>query len=94
MDHVFSRPPVRKVVFEAYEPEAREVVIIGDFTGWMEEGIRLGFRGNGLWTTVLLLEPGEYQYRLRIDGEWKDDTQAVLHRANAGGSVNCALVVK
>jgi hypothetical protein len=33
-------------------------------------------RGGGEWITQLELAPGEYQYRLIVDGEWRDHAEA------------------
>jgi 1,4-alpha-glucan branching enzyme len=72
---------------------AEEVRVTGDFTDWVPEGIRLSHDGDGLWRTVLSLEPGEHQYRLLVDGKWKDHAEATGHAANPFGSVNCVLKV-
>jgi hypothetical protein len=42
---------------------------------------------------VLNLAPGEYQYRLLVDGEWKDHSEAKRRVPNAFGSENCVLTV-
>ena len=73
--------------------EAREVVVVGDFNQWDEAGIRLTRSGDGEWKTTLSLDPGEYQYRLKIDGEWRDHPEAQKRVPNPFGSENCVLVV-
>jgi 1,4-alpha-glucan branching enzyme len=82
--------PVRLVV---RAEGARAVVVTGDFTNWTLEGIPLSKNGGGEWNTTLKLVPGEYQYRLRIDGEWQDDPRAERRVPNAYGTENCVLVV-
>jgi hypothetical protein len=42
---------------------------------------------------MLSLTPGEYQYRLLVDGAWKDHAEAGLRVANPYGSDNCILRV-
>ncbi len=73
--------------------DAREVVVTGDFTGWSEEGIRLTRAGNGEWKTTLKFLPGEYQYRLRVDGQWQDHAEAKNRVRNAFGTENCILTI-
>ena len=83
----------RRVPFLAVAAEANEVRVTGDFTRWGKEGIPLSHDGSGKWRTVLPLEPGEYQYRLLVDGEWKDHAEAAGRVANPFGSENCVLKV-
>lgn len=83
----------RSVTFDVVAPVAMYVEVTGDFTGWTKEGIRLRHQGDGGWRTVLRLEPGEYEYRLRINGEWKDHAEATRRVANAFGTENCVLEV-
>jgi 1,4-alpha-glucan branching enzyme len=83
----------RRVPFIAKVAEATEVRVTGDFTRWVKEGIALSHDGEGKWRTVLPLAPGKYQYRLLVDGEWKDHAEATEHVANPFGSENCVLKV-
>jgi 1,4-alpha-glucan branching enzyme len=73
--------------------EADEVVVTGDFTGWSADGTRLKRRKDGAWTAALSLAPGEYQYRLVVDGAWGNNPAAERRVANAFGSENDILVV-
>ncbi len=72
---------------------AREVAATGDFTRWSAEGVRLKSRPDGTWAATLQLAPGEYQYRLRVDGRWENNPAAERRAANAFGSENDILVV-
>lgn len=83
----------KSVRFTTQVPEAHEVVVTGDFVGWKPEGIPLEKGPDGAWSATLNLPPGEYQYRLRVDGDWRDDPRAVRRIANAYGSENGVLVV-
>jgi len=83
----------KRVLFVARIPNASEVVVTGDFTNWSEEGIRLSQDCQGEWSVVLNLDPGEYQYRLRVDGHWQDHPGAQKRVLNPFGTDNCILVV-
>jgi hypothetical protein len=72
---------------------AKEVVLAGDFTEWTKDQIKLNPIGSGEWEAVLNLAPGEYQYRLLVDGEWRDHSEAARRVPNAFGSENCVLTV-
>ena len=84
----------KRVPFVAQAPEARAVSITGDFTGWSEAGIPLSKGSNGDWLGSLKLAPGEYQYRLRVDGQWQDHAGAQKRVPNPFGGENCVLSVE
>ena len=89
-----KNPVYRGVRVSVADPGARDVVITGDFTGWTREGIRLLRKGPGVWEATLQLAPGEYQYRLLVDGVWRDHSEAKKRVPNPFGSHNCVLVVR
>lgn len=82
------------ILFVLDAPNARDVYLTGEFTGWSREGIRMEKdERTGLWQTVLHLEPGEYEYRFIVDGVWikdPDNTDSVL---NEFGQENSLLIV-
>jgi len=88
-----TQATMREVPFIVRAKGASEVVVTGDFTQWTREGIRLRKGSNDEWRTVLALEPGEYQYRLVIDGNWQDDPQAAKQVPNPFGGNNSILRV-
>lgn len=84
---------VRPVRILAHFKDASEVTITGDFTGWARDQVRLD-RGLGPhWHATLLLAPGTYQYRLLVDGDWRDDPHAEQRVPNPFGTQNCILTV-
>jgi hypothetical protein len=88
-------PPVsdlKKVPLKIKAVGAKEVVLTGDFTQWAKDKIRLTPTAGGEWITVLELAPGEYQYRLIVDGEWRDHPEAPKI-GNPFGTQNCVLIV-
>src|SRR5436190_17417657 len=84
---------LREVPFVVRAKGVSVVSITGDFTAWSEEGLRLRRGPNDEWRAILMLEPGEYQYRLLIDGVWQDDPSATVRVANPFGGQNCVLKV-
>lgn len=88
------RKPVRKTVpLSVRIPDAREVVLTGEFTGWAKDRIRLSQSADGRWIGTADLAPGDYQYRLLVDGEWRDDPDAQVRVPNSFGTTNCILKV-
>jgi hypothetical protein len=88
-----ANPALRRVRFLAKIEGAKEVVLTGDFTKWAKDQIKLNHIGSGEWEAIFNLAPGEYQYRLLVDGEWRDHAQAAKRVPNAFGSENCVLTV-
>jgi len=48
---------------------------------------------KGVWRTSMMLEPGVYEYRYIVDGEWSNDQDA-LFVENPFGGENCVRVVE
>jgi 1,4-alpha-glucan branching enzyme len=88
-----AKPAPRRATTLAVKLDgAREVLVTGDFTQWSAEGLRLREVRQGEWAVSLDLAPGEYQYRLRVDGQWKDHPEA-RRVPNPYGTENCILTV-
>lgn len=95
-ERLAARPvksPAKKVTLIAHVADAKEVVVTGDFSGWSEPGTPLTRGADGAWRAALKLAPGEYQYRLRVDGRWQDHDQAKKRVPNPFGTENCVLTV-
>ena len=62
------------VIFSYYDPIAQNVQLVGDFSNWEPvEDIMAQEEGNNIWKGTFLLDPGKYQYKFVVDGEWKLD---------------------
>ena len=85
--------PKKPVSLVARIGEAKEVSVTGDFTQWSMEGIPFEKGRNGEWVASLKLPPGEHQYRLIVDGQWRDHAEATMRVPNPYGSENCILIV-
>lgn len=83
----------KTVNFVVEASDAKEVVLTGDFTRWALDRLRLTRGEDGKWRGSTTLAPGDYQYRLRVDGEWRDHPDAPRRVANPYGSENCVLTV-
>ncbi len=89
---------VREVVVHFRDPGAGEVRIAGDFNGWIpDRGVESHVEddaGERVWTKVLHLPPGTYQYRYVVDGEWREDPDNPRFVAGPVGGRNSLLVVR
>ena len=95
---VEQAPALREVTVQFRDPAAGDVRIAGDFNGWIpDKGVRSvidSVSGARVWTKVLQLPPGTYQYRYVVDGEWKQDPSNANTAAGPNGRVNSILVVR
>jgi chromosome partitioning protein len=81
------------VRFEIEAPHAQEVRLTGQFSGWSYEGIPLLRDGNGLWSAVVPMESGAYEYRFILDGVWVKDPSNAESVLNEFGQENSVVVV-
>lgn len=88
---VAAPPRTKKHMIAVNIPAAKSVVITGDFCHWAPTGQPLHRDHNGGWSTTLLLPPGRYEYRLLVDGEWRDDPSCTERVPNGFGTENCVL---
>jgi 1,4-alpha-glucan branching enzyme len=90
-----GRQQGRRLKFSVRLPQAEEVVLTGDFVRWDPAGIPLHHHGQGdEWSATIELAPGEHEYRLRVDGEWRDDPDAQRKVPNPFGTENGVLKVE
>ena len=55
-----------------FNPDARDVYLAGTFNNWETNTLAMERDRTGNWSVELSLPPGEYRYRLVVDGEWRD----------------------
>lgn len=87
-----SKAAKKRATFKLDAPQAREVFIAGSFNDWnpSERPLKLA---KGVWTTVIMLEPGWYEYRFVVDGQWCDDPKATERKPNEHGTENCVVCI-
>jgi chromosome partitioning protein len=91
-------PELREVLVRFSDNRAGDVRIAGDFNGWVpDKGVRSVIEaeeGSRVWTKILHLPPGTYQYRYVVDGEWREDPSNTNTAPSSTGRVNSVLVVR
>lgn len=87
-----SAPRKRRVQFAYEAPEAKEVLVSGSFSGW-QESYKMKKDRSGFWKTIIQLEPGRYEYRFLVDGEWRNDPRSSHRISNEFGSENDVIEV-
>ncbi len=73
--------------FEIKDAQAKDVFIVGDFTNWGKK-IRLRRSSDGTWRKRIDLDPGRYEYKFIVDGEWRIDPQNDQQAYNSVGTLN------
>jgi cyclomaltodextrinase / maltogenic alpha-amylase / neopullulanase len=85
--------PAAEVTFVYSAPGAQEVFLAGSFNGWRSDGIRLQDTGGGIWSAVVTLDPGTYEYKFVVDGAWRHDPGNALTKPDGYGGQNSVLEV-
>lgn len=88
-----AKTNTEKVTFSFKAPEAQSVLLAGDFTGWQQAPVELKKDKSGTWKKSISLPPGRYEYRLLVDGQWRDDPNCNQRNPNQFGGENCVCVV-
>ena len=79
--------------FEFSDGNAMNVCIAGTFNDWHPNATPMIPLGEGKWRKDLLLAPGEYEYRLVVDGNWMTDPECAEQKPNGLGERNSVVLV-
>lgn len=60
---------VKPIHFYCVAPQARNVVLVGDFNGWNHLANSLQRQPDGSWTTQVRLHHGHHLYVFLVDGQ-------------------------
>jgi len=86
-------PPDQEVVLRFSGLIGKSVQLAGDFNGWIpDQGVTTRGRHGGI-EKVMRLAPGDYQYRIVVDGVWQADPDNPERVPNAYGGSNSLLRV-
>jgi 1,4-alpha-glucan branching enzyme len=89
------------VIFACDAPAARQVFLVGTFSGWDPTKLPMPKDRDGTWRAALQLRPGRYEFKFVVDGEWCCDPEnchgrcdGVAYVANPFGTMNCVVELK
>ncbi len=87
-------PRTQNTTFKIELPDAQSVFLVGDFNNWDTHSNPMKKGKDGYWKTELKLQPGEYQFRYLVDGNYwvNDDTAPQI--ANAFGTDNSLATIQ
>ena len=84
----------RRVINLVYEDApGKEVFAAGSFNNWKPEKPLLDKDNTGVYRCQLRLEPGTYQYKFMVDGNWCLDENNPNFTPNDFGTLNSLLIV-
>jgi 1,4-alpha-glucan branching enzyme len=83
----------KRVRFFVELSEAREVFLVGDFNQWDPAAHPMKNLGNGQWEKTVTLRPGNYEYKLVVDGDWRLDNGNESTCENCFGTQNNLICV-
>jgi 1,4-alpha-glucan branching enzyme len=82
----------RRVTFRLGAPGAKKVILAGDFNNWDESCI-MDMETNGKFKKTLMLTPGRYEHKFKVDGRWLCDPENPNQCENGYGTTNSVLIV-
>lgn len=88
-----STPAPVLIQFRLDAPDAQQVALAGDFTGWKPE-YQLLRTQPGVWTIVVPLQQGMHEYAFIVNGEqWVPDPHAPVVQDGFGGENSRVAVI-
>ena len=79
--------------FSFHPPQSdTKVSLAGDFNDWQPARMRKG--KDGSFVSVIALQPGSYEYKFLVDGQWQVDGDNAAYAMNPYGSANSVAVVQ
>jgi 1,4-alpha-glucan branching enzyme len=84
----------RSVEFSTKAPAGSAVFLAGSFNKWDPKMTPLTHQDGGLYSTVVCLSTGRYEYKFVIDGIWQLDEECPLWTPNDQGSLNSVVEVE
>lgn len=83
----------RRIVFSFHDDRAHDVAVTGDFNRWDCTSHPMKHDGSGIWQKIMLLPPGQYEYKFVVNGQWRTDPDNPNQCPNCFGTYNNVLQV-
>ena len=87
------KEPKKRVKFALTGEKGRQVYVAGTFNNWDPTKTRMTWKA-GVYTAVVWLPRGRYEYKFVVDGVWQMDPQCQEWAPNGLGSLNSVIVVQ
>jgi hypothetical protein len=76
----------KSVMFTLDAPSGVDVSVAGSFNDWQPQAMTKG--SDGLWRITVQLAQGTYEYKFRVDSEWREDPTNPRKTLNEFGGYN------
>jgi len=83
----------RRITFTIEVLGANHVSLMGDFNEWDEKVHPMKQYENDIWKKTVFLDPGRYEYKFLVDGQWHIDPNNYNLCPNRFGTNNNFLIV-
>jgi len=90
-----AKTPIRRrrVTLSVEALHAETVSLMGDFNQWNEKKHPMKKGKHGRWEKIIVVQPGRYEYRFLVDGQWQNDPNNDQVCTNRFGSTNNILEI-
>jgi 1,4-alpha-glucan branching enzyme len=83
----------KRVTLVLKAPNAKAVYLMGDFNQWNQKAHPMKKEADGTWKKTIMVQPGRYEYRFLVDGQWRNDPANDQICPNCFGTENNVLKV-
>lgn len=83
----------KTIVLKYSDTNIDEIQIAGEFNDWIPDLNIDTQHDNGIIRKILRIPPGQYQYRIIIDGQWQEDPNNPDQILNQQGEINSVLSI-
>ena len=78
----------KRITFTLNNPDAEEVILIGDFNNWNNKKHQMKKYEGEVWKKMVMIPPGRCEYKFLVDGQWMLDPNNDQKCSNCFGSYN------
>lgn len=92
--HLMAPQPEKGVTFEFRGKSGSRVFVAGTFNDWNPTSHPMEYHlEDDVYRATLLLDPGVYEYKFVVDGEWLEDSRCRDRVLNDQGSLNSVITI-
>jgi 1,4-alpha-glucan branching enzyme len=93
-DKITSENGKKRIIFTLKAEPGSNVFVAGTFNDWKADKKRLVDKTeDGTYSCTLMLAPGQYEYKFKINDEWLIDESNSSFTRNQFGTLNSVLTV-
>ena len=89
-----KKPAKKAVLFTVRADSGKAVYLAGCFNDWAPAALKMDEKKTGVYSVSVKLDPGVYQYKFVVDGEWLADPECTDFVSNDKGTFNSLITVK